>query len=398
MKLAIYGSNARELGYGRMANEIRSAITRQGVEIIDYGDNAKASHVLFITHPSRPGGWYEGQSTTIFTMWETTELAFDHLTSLPFFEKILVPCEANREIFSRVHENVSVVPLGCDYERYFPIKRTLSHPFTVITGGKGPRRKGFDMAYRVFNDFSKWVSEQGYQKPRLIIKGDATLSRHHDDIIVVKETLTPEDEAKMYASAHVYLGLSRGEGWGMIPHQTIAQACPTILTDAAGHAEFSKYGIPLSWHPVEAINEIVGRSGNWWEPDEEEALEALKSVFSNYEFHSKRAMENADKILEFNWDRTATEILENLPEPGKLTGKWVEFPKAYLSLKVLRPLDCNIGAEVHSFRPGTEYNVTADVKRVIYDAGYLDPACIDPFEKAIYEKPRPSNIDEGFAA
>jgi glycosyltransferase involved in cell wall biosynthesis len=191
VKIAVIGSKQENLGYGRMTLEIRSALERQGCEVVDE-NTPEVEHVLYITHPSRPEGWYKGQNVNLFSMWETTELAFEHLTSLPLYDRILVPCEANREIFSKVNDNVVTVPLGCDYDLYSPIRRTQSEPFVVLTAGRGALRKGFDVALRVFLKFSERLQQDGYPKPRLIIKGDAELSKNYDNVIVLDEKLSPK--------------------------------------------------------------------------------------------------------------------------------------------------------------------------------------------------------------
>ena len=43
---------------------------------------------------------------------------------------------------------------------------------------------------------------------------------------------TSDQEVDLFAEAHCYLAPSKGEGWGLCPHQAIAQGCPTVLTDA----------------------------------------------------------------------------------------------------------------------------------------------------------------------
>ena len=398
MKIQVWGGGMSYHGYGRMANEIIAALVRAGVEVVSYDEKNKSPYVLFICPAHRPEGWWEGQSINLLTMWETTELAAEHLAAVPLFERILVPSEQNREMFAKTNPNTFKFTLGCDYDIWKITPHVMSDPFTVITAGKGGRRKGVDVSIKVFRRFSNYVVAKGFPRPRLIIKSEVNLSKKYDDIVVVDEVLSEEDEYKLYASAHVYLGLSRGEGWGMIPHQTIAQGKPTILTDAHGHAEFSKYGLGIGWRPMKAETEILGRAGEWWDPDEDQAFDTLVAVFNDYSRYAADALKNAEGIREFTWDRTAKEIIENLAEPGEITGKWIQCPQTYLSLQVKTKVDCDIAGKSHSFVPGRRYNVTADVKRIIHDAGYLDPACIDPFEKAIYEKPRPSNIDEGFAA
>jgi len=398
VKLQVYGGGIGWTGYGRMTNEIKAALERAGVEVLPYDRSVKADYILFACPPQRPEGWWKGQKVVLLTMWESSELAFEHLTSVPLFDKILVPSVQNMEMFSKINPDTEMFTLGCDYDTWRYVPRSKTEPFTVITGGKGGRRKGIDIAIKVFRRFSSTIQHQDYPAPRLIIRSGVTLSKKYDDIVVMDETLSEEDEAALYATGHAYLGLSRGEGWGMIPHQTIAQGMPTILTDAHGHKAFSHLGLPVSWTEVPAETEVVGRSGNWWEPDEDEALAHLLDVFYNYDEHLKLAAKNAEYIRSLTWDLTAEQILAALPEPEEITDEWVVCPQTYLTVRVTGRISCSIAEQDHTFLPGEEYQVTADVKRVLFDAGYLEDSCIDPFERAQYLKPKPAFIDEGIAA
>ena len=383
------------IGYGRMSDEICNAFTKMGVDVVDYDPEDKTSHLMFMSPPQRPENWYKGQHVSIVTMWESTELAFDHFATLPLLDTIFVPSHQNYCMFSEVNPNTHRISLGCDYEMWKYTPRHKSEPFTVITAGHGARRKGFDASIAVFKRFREEIKELGFPPPRLIITSQVTLKTPDPDIIVLDEKLSAEDEAALYASAHVYLGLSRGEGWGMIPHQTIAQGMPTILTDAHGHSEFSDMGIRVGWSLMPAENEIVGRTGCWWDPNQDSALRCLLDVFNNYDDHLARAKRNAERIKRFTWEKTASQILSRLPDlPDFIdSDEQVIAPKAYLTLRVNRPLDCNIGPGIYHFRVGETYQVSPDVKRVVYDAGYCDDSCIDEFERAIYA-PRP-HVSQG---
>lgn len=398
MKIQVLRADNNVTGYGRMAAEIVAALERRGVECVDYDPaDEPAPYIIFMTPPQRPEGWYEGQHTALFSMWESTELAMEHLTTVPLFDTVFVPCKQNKETFGRINKNVHVTGLGCNYDEWYFTPRQMSDPFTIITAGKGGKRKGIDIAIKVFKKFRDRQIAKGFPRPRFIIKSDAVLSKPDPDIIVINDMLmSAEDERKLYEQAHVYLGLSRGEGWGMIPHQTIAQGMPTILTNAHGHADFAHYGIGIDWKPVKAETEIVGRTGEWWEPSEEKAYEALCEVFEHYDAHLELAEKNAKAIRkEFSWDKVAEKIVTTLPAPSKkITDKWVVCPQTLLLLRVAKPIDCNIGNGNYQFRPGNEYQVTADVKRVIFDAGYIDESCLDPFEEAMWVKEKPLAIDE----
>ena len=186
----------------------------------------------------------------------------------------------------------------------------------------------------------------------------------------------------------------------MIPHQAIAQGIPTILSDAHGHKGFSQYGLRVSCGHVRAETEIVGRSGDWWEPSEDEAYETLLDVFLHYAEYAEIAEVNSQLIQEdLTWENAAMQIVSILKPEQEVTDEWIVCPQIYLGLKVTHPIDCSIAGTNFAFRPGKSYSVTADVKRVIYDSGMLDPSCIDPSELAHYKAlPADRPIDEGLTA
>jgi glycosyltransferase involved in cell wall biosynthesis len=380
-----------------MSIELVAAIERAGVDVIHNGSPDKtASHVMFMAPPQRPEGWFKGQHVSLLTMWESTQLAMEHLATVPLFDHLFVPSEQNLEMFSKVNPNTTKFGLGCDYDTWSITPRVKSDPFTIITAGKGGRRKGIDTAIKVFKRFRDGMISKGFPRPRLLIKSSVTMANSDPDIFIVDEEMTDAEEAKFYAQGHVYLGLSRGEGWGMIPHQTIAQAMPTILSNAHGHAEFAHYAMKVKCGLIPAETDIVGRSGDWWEPDEDMTLQLLNICFNDYETFAANSVRHAENIRkEFTWDKAAMQILAHLPKvQNKKIGKWVEAPQTYLTMWVTQPIDCNIGSGTYNFVPGEKYQVTADVKRVLFDAGYVDSECLDPFEKATYIKPKPTYIDE----
>ena len=108
---ALYDHNVLT-GYGRMSHEIVAALRRKGVEVVDYKEDDKSPYVLFMCPPHRPEGWWKGQHTTLLTMWESTELAMEHLTVVPLFDQVLVPSQQNLEMFGRVNPHTSLFNLG----------------------------------------------------------------------------------------------------------------------------------------------------------------------------------------------------------------------------------------------------------------------------------------------
>lgn len=186
MRIQVEANRDSTIGYGRMADEICNAFERKGVEVVDYSDKDMTSHIMFMAPPQRPTNWYKGQHVSLVTMWESTELAFDHLGTLPLVDTIFVPSQQNLAMFSRVNPNTHLITLGCDYDLWKYTPRSKSEPFTIITAGKGARRKGFDTAIKVFKAFRTRLAAGGFPAPRLVIKSDTTLKNPDPDIIAPK--------------------------------------------------------------------------------------------------------------------------------------------------------------------------------------------------------------------
>ena len=196
------------------------------------------------------------------------------------------------------------------------------------------------------------------------------------DIFFVKERLTREDEVDLYASAHCYVSASRGEGWGLCPHQAIAQGCPTILGNAGGQAEFARWGLPVECHDVPADYGIWQDTGNWWEPDYDQLVARMDEVVTDYDRVREEAKRNADGIAHLTWENTARQLaaLFSTDPPVEPT-EWHTFKRKLYPIEVTKDMRCDVGGLVYSFTPGITYFEFADVKRILYMSGVLHPDC-----------------------
>jgi hypothetical protein len=234
----------------------------------------------------------------------------------------------------------------------------------------------------VFGGFDS--ASDGRPTPKLVIKNRTIQGNIRGDRVrQVSGSIPTEDEIALYASAHCYVGMARGEGFGLMPLQAMAQGCPTILTDAHGHAEFAQYGIPVSTHMEKADYFIYGDAGQWWEPDFDEVCEAMWDVYVNYDGHRGRAAHNAPIVGEqFSWTRCAESVLgvlgDRVHEPDFVpTLPWHE-PEVEKYL-IISNKDCTyqINGISYRFLPGKRYFDRADIKRLMFENGNLDPVCID---------------------
>lgn len=397
-EMTFFRVRSANIGYGRLGIYLADEIAKQGVTVYDEIADSPHTYMLddpqayeafgpkpvagltnivaWCSVPAHARGWWKGQTPILFTMFETDHLPASFRENLHEFDTLIVPSEQNLELFSRYHDNVKYVPLGVDTERWVYVPRTMpTTRFNFLVAGRG-QRKGTDLAYKAFRKcFKTWPSEGPV--PHLIMKSPKPEDFYGDRIEVVTGYLDADAERALYASAHCYVGPARGEGFGLQPLQAIVQGLPTILTAAHGHGSFAHLGMGIGSTMQKAGYFVYGDSGNWWEPDFDELCDTMLWTYHNYAEAAERARDNAAVAAEtFTWKRCADTFLDAIGRE-RLTrcetpGDWYT-PTGRLYKMVLNvDHKADVGGTIMVFQKGKEYRVTADVKRILFDAGLVD--------------------------
>lgn len=377
-------ANDNKLGYGRMGQEIEKCIRAKGITTVrDIGEMQRVPRVVLLNRlPMHAQEKYEGQHLTLFTMFETDMVPADYVENLHNFDQLIVPSRHNLEMFQKVHPNVHYIPLGCDLDWWKPTERrkaTQSRPFTVLTAGNGMHRKGFDLACEAFE-------KANIPGARLIVKcnpADETweLSRKYPNVVFLQEKISAEDERELYEQAHIYLSMSRGEGFGLQPLQAIHQALPTVASLSSGHLEFKELFAQVPTEIEEANYGIWGYCGEWWRPSVDVAADLLRDMWNTYPHVQQEAMHQAKRLHEvsyWSWERVANDVLRVLPQPFDLIEKWqkVKFHHRVFRVVSTRDVLYHVGDEAFGMEKGKEYWVTPDIKRMLYDQRALAKECL----------------------
>lgn len=404
MEMNLLYVHTSHMGYGRMGVNLAEQLTKQHVTVYDHlpgtenltrtDGNSKeflkgaipgrSNVVCWAAAPSHAAGWWKGQMPCLLTMFETMRIPEGFRAALPNFEVVMVPSRQNQELFSEYHDNVQYVPLGVDPETWqFRTRPPVDRYFRFLIGGRGAR-KGTDVAVKAFTILhDDWAQKKSGPEPRLLMKNPVAEDYWRGDgaIEMISGRISQEEEVALYASAHCYLGPSRGEGFGLQPLQAIAQGCPTILTNAHGHESFAHLGWPIGWKPQKAGYFIYGDSGDWWDPSLDDLVDNMRWIHNNYDTAQSYAVWGSGKALaEFTWENTTNLFLdaigrENLT-PYKGPNEWVEREELRYKLVTTKDWPCDIGGSSYFFKKGEEYWQLADVKRVLFEAGLLDPVCL----------------------
>lgn len=353
-------------------------LKRLGVTDVAYeGINGKVDPViLWGAPPNHVRAWHTGQRSAIVTMWETTSIPATFRATLDAYDTVIVPSPQNLEMFSEYHPNVKYVPLGVDTDKWFYTPRKESRIFTFFSMANSVR-KGNDLLTKAF----RHVFGNGDDKVQLVVLDPRIHVRPRKGILPIHNLVDDTELMALYASAHCYLAPSRGEGFGLQPLQAMAQGIPTILTDAHGQAQFAHLGIGIPAGLSQSYGFVHGDAGNWWEPDFDALCAAMKGVYDDYDAACTRAAFNAKRVAaEWSWKLPGHLLLNALGDlEGPMIDKVGEFepPQRRYLLRVSRRTQCQIAGVPHDFKVGVDYQEVSDVKRVIFDAGLLDPACID---------------------
>ena len=407
MNLNLLYVHSESIGYGRLGINLARELVKQGVNVFDHlpepggtdrqrdlehlahlntGDKTGICPVVcWVSVPTHARGWYKGQVPVIFTMWESMSLPPSFRETLHEFEAVAVPSWQNVELFSQYHGNVHYVSLGVDPEvwHYVP-RKPPGQFFNFLIAGSGPR-KGTDLAHQAFRKvFSSPKTWGDGPVPLLTFKNPRGEAFHGERIQVVAGRLDAEQEVAIYEDAHCYLQPSRGEGFGLQPLQAMAQGCPTILTNAHGHESFAYLGYGISATPSQSAYFIYGDAGQWWEPSLAELCERMEWVYNNYDKAVADAKVVAQDIIpqHWTWATTAEQLIHNVIGVDLLESECRDFTWHAPTLQKFRIItnqdwSCEVAGSHFQFLKGEPQWQVADVKRILFEANLLDPACLE---------------------
>lgn len=357
MKLAMRRVAPRN-GYGNVAEGLCRGLAEHGVTVVDHTEPAPAFLHILPPHFLEPT--FAGQKKWCLTMWETDGCPEGMYAGFGNFDGIVVPTDANLASFSEWHPNVHRLDMGVDWRFWHPRHRRFTLPFRFAYTSHSPKRKGGDIAQ----------------------KAAAILAREREIELVPAVGGDDEELRELLWSCHAYLQPSRGEGWGMMPHEALATGMPAVVSDCAGHREYS-------WLPgcyltdtrlVPSILDFHGPPGSWWEPDLDSLVDGMRWMVDNYpEAHTAAQQAPALCRSHYDWTDIAGKLIDLIgadvlsgpdPDPVLVDPTWLTFPVTALS-----NLECDIGNTHYSLRKDEPVWLSCDAKRVLVTSGHVEAPC-----------------------
>lgn len=375
MRLALQYTPIPSLGYGAHGCALAKGLAAQGVKVEPH--DAKTNVRLAVTIPGQVEGAWQGQFRSLWTMFEAMRLPEAYVESVDSFDQIIVPNVYNCEQFSAYHDNVAIAPIGVDPDTWVPSIREVDRTIDFLTCGSGAR-KGTDLTHSAFT--------RAFPNPKSLDPIPTLTMKTNDSfsgVKIINGTLPEPELVNLFASHHAFIMLSRGEGWGLFPHQALATGMPTVLSEIPGHLEYGWVdgGHLVKVRQTKAAYFAHGEAGDWWEADLDDAVDKIRWVYENYPEAQAQAQQGSQTIRTyFSANVMASQVINHLGGKEALSvdykgsGEWIPRAARLFHVATRRPTRIQVNDDRYVFAPGQVYLVPADVKRMLHDAGYLDPA------------------------
>lgn len=296
----------------------------------------------------------------LYTMMETSEKVHpDFADRLNLSDEIWTPSTWCKEVFknSGVIPPVYVMPLGVDINHFRPGVPPLQYneplrSFRFLSVSGWSHRKGFDILIRAFlEEFSNKDDVSLIISTRYAGQiSERAMRKIKDDCAVIRSMVRKKDgelphvmlhsacvpEIKMpslYNSAHCFVLISRGEGWGLPYCEAGACEIPVIASDHGGQRDFLDSDVAYMVPPTSYFRSCTTDPGNlknlsWISsfyqnqtfPDYEgESFELtkhhLRHVYENYSEAKEKAKKLRSRMVNrFAWPLSVKRAYNRLRE------------------------------------------------------------------------------------
>jgi glycosyltransferase involved in cell wall biosynthesis len=284
---------------------------------------------LFLGMPDRshlPPGFFSCPMTIGFFVCETDRIHCDWARLCNDFDLIVVPSRFCRTAFqeSGVKSPVLVVPHGLEpeYRSYRDI--TFTEPlifFNTFSVSSMAERKSAEELVRCFT-----ATFDSPAQARLRLRTQSTVAmqrllRKYDhkrvvDLVPFQEVST-EEFARQYSEVHCTVHPSKGEGFGLVPFQSIACERPVIAAPVTGMRDYLNAGNAILLRTNDRVPGVGmgNQCGTYHAIDERHLCECLRQAASNWHDEYEKVKKIAPAFRHRNqWSLVLAEFLSMIEE------------------------------------------------------------------------------------
>lgn len=240
-------------------------------------------------------------------------------------ERVIVPCQHNADVFRQggVTAPIDVIPGGTDPDEFQPIVQRPDRPYTFLAIADRGARKGWVETWQAF--YKAFGSPEQTPDVRLIIKSRPD---GNDLLELISQADNPDpririimedmDMREFYGLGDCFVGVSRSEGWGMIPREAAACALPVITQAYSGmdDGHTDKWAIVVKGGRLEDIpGHFEHIAGQWLKADVAEVADAMYWCYAMPDEYAGFGLAASEWLSAWQtWDHTALELLDLIGE------------------------------------------------------------------------------------
>ena len=335
VRIAVYGMFNKQVSVAGIAGRFAHALLRRFEDVglhsysgLPFADADLAPHAalnfqapigIFFGYPHQlPGEFYKHGFRIGAFVVESDRVHPEWVGVCNRLDLVVVPSTFCREAFYRsgVTTPVMVVPHGLD-PAFRPLAdqpRSERFVFYNTFNSQFPWRKGADELVRCF---LRAFAGRDDVRLRLRTAWTPDFSRYGAEALRVVEldhqqSLPAEALARLYGAAHCTVHPSKGEGFGLIPFESIACETPVIAPAITGMADYLNAGnaMVLKTRGKIRTERTHKQTGNYYQIDEDDLVDRLRYARDHWQAEADKLHALAPAFRErHSWDRALREFL-----------------------------------------------------------------------------------------
>lgn len=306
-------------GFGHAHQCIKNQLIAKGIEAVD---DPHEADIEFLCAPPQSKLKPDMHPSSIMTMWESTRLPSFFIPIINRYDHICNPSKWGKETFERngISQPIDIVPLGVDNDKFHYLNRyvaTKGHPWTFFIQSVQllDRKNAFKCLQLFVSD--KSTKSKLPSDTRLIIKTipfPITTGTQIDlwitpQVHFIEKPLEWDELIDLHKDCHISVNPTSGEGFGLIPMETMATGMATIVTNYSGITEWAdaEYVMLLDYIEIPTHFDVCSY---WAKPNMDQCL---KYMLWTYE-HQDEALalgQRASSWVRSTWtyDKTAEKLI-----------------------------------------------------------------------------------------
>jgi len=318
------GTGLLPTGYGYANFKLMTNLTKLGYSVMTNKIPANVEINFIQPHHYQ---FFDDKSLKIgYTPWESTMLPTnegDWIEPMLGCDEIWAPNQFTKNIFEdHGIKDVKVFHHGID-DTFSPRGRSLNYKLRFLHVGHPALRKGLTETVEAFLDLFA-----GNNDVELVIKGYKNSDKHYPlpeacytepNIKVILSNLNYTEMADLYASCHVMLYPSWGEGFGLMPLQAMATGMPAIFTSGWADYQYLADDLAikseLSMHPWQETH-----PGMMFKPDMTDFKEKIMMVYNNpQQYLSEFEIKSHEIHRDWSWSTKVDKFFTEFTERNHLS-------------------------------------------------------------------------------